>query len=324
MSGSVLAIGAIMVDVVCHVPSLPHRGEGVVVQRQETMIGGCAYNSAQIIRQLGSSVYLCAPVGQGVFADFVRKELAIQGLDFLSVTSTLDNGACTCLVEPDGERTMITSPGVERCFEKAWFDAIDVSRFDKALASGYEIEGAGGNAIISFLERHPSLEFFYAPGPRIAGVGQKKTARINALNPIWHLNDLEARAYTGESTLCAAAHAIMAQSGNAVIVTEGAQGSHVFLDDDHVMVPTRPIDPVDTVGAGDAHLGALVAARSAGLCWEQALSLANAVAGAVCGISGASFSDDAFGRLGFELEPDRVLSVGARLPDVNSPGVPHC
>lgn len=295
---AILAIGAVMVDIVCHIPRLPERGEGVVVERRDTMIGGCAFNSANIIRQLGGPVFLFAPMGEGIFADFAKKELSARGLSVLPVDTDLDCGSCTCLVEPDGERTMITSPGIERRFEASWFEAVDASSFGMALASGYEIEGAGGDAIIAFLEAHPEIEFYYAPGPRIEGVGEGKTARINALRPIWHLNDLEAKAYTGCSTIEEAARAIEERSGNAVIITEGARGAHLFCGSEHLVVPTDPVEPIDTVGAGDAHLGAIVAARNAGRSWGDALALANKVAGAVCMVPGASLADEEFARLG--------------------------
>ncbi|MEG0376288.1 MAG: PfkB family carbohydrate kinase, partial [Raoultibacter sp.] len=300
-SKSILAIGAVMVDVVCHIPQLPERGEGVVVGQRDTLIGGCAFNSGNIIRQLGRSVYLFAPIGKGIFADFAEKALTERGLEALHIDTNLDNGSCTCLVEPDGERTMITSPGIERCFESSWFDAIDPSQFSHAFAGGYEIEGAGGEAIISFLEANPSIEFFYAPGPRITGVGSEKTTRINALRPIWHLNDLEALSYTGCATLDAAARMIVGECGSTVVVTEGSKGAHVFSDDGHLLVPSDPIDPIDTVGAGDAHLGALIAARNAGLGWEQALALANNAAKAVCLVSGGSLSDEEFTNWGISI-----------------------
>lgn len=298
---AVLSIGAIMVDIVCNVARLPERGEGVVVEHRDAIVGGSAFNSANVIRQLGRPGFLFAPIGSGVFADFVKKEIEARGLAALQIDTSLDCGSCTCLVEPDGERTMITSPGIERCFEPAWFEAVDAARFGQALASGYEIEGAGGNAIISFLEEHPAIEFFYAPGPRIEGVGPEKTSRINALHPIWHLNELEALAYTGKQTIGEAAQAIEAASGNTVVVTEGARGAHLFSGEEHLFVPTEPVEPVDTVGAGDAHLGALVAARNAGCGWEDALAIANKVAGGVCAVAGGTLSDERFAQLGVRL-----------------------
>lgn len=297
---AVLAVGAIMVDMVCQVARLPLSGEGVVVDESHAVVGGCAFNAANVVRQLGAPHELFAPVGVGIFAGFVERELDARGLRTPHF-DTRDTGGCVCFVEPSGERTMVTLPGIERHFEEAWFERVDASRFGCGFVSGYEVEGAGGDAIIGFFETHPSIEFFYAPGPRIVGVGPAKTSRINALHPVWHLNDQEALAYTGCATLDEAGAAIAEQCGNAVVVTAGADGAHLFEGGRHVVVPAQPVDVVDTIGAGDAHLGALTAARMAGRSWEDALSLANRVAGAVCGVHGPTLTDEAFARAGIRM-----------------------
>lgn len=298
---AVLAVGAIMVDMVCRVPRLPRSGEGIVADEVRATVGGCAFNAANVLRQLGAPYRLFAPVGDGVFAGFAERELAGRGLEALRVPDGRDNGGCVCFVEPDGERTMLTMPGIDRYFEPAWFEDVDVTRYGCGLASGYEVEGAGGDAIVGFFEQHPELPLFYAPGPRIMGVGAEKTERINALHPVWHLNDLEARTYTGLDVLEEAGYALARECGNAVVVTAGAEGAHLFEDGRHVLVPTEPVEVVDTVGAGDAHLGALAAARMAGRTWEDALALANRVAGAVCGVRGATLPDDVFEQMGIRL-----------------------
>ena len=184
---------------------------------------------------------------------------------------------------------------------RAWFDRVEAARFGCGFASGYEVEGPGGDAIISFFEDHPSIELYYAPGPRVCGVGAQKTARINALHPVWHLNDQEALAYTGSATLEEAGAAIVEECGNAVVITAGKDGAHLFVDGRHAVISAGLVDVVDTVGAGDAHLGALTAARAAGRSWEDALALANRVAGAVCGVEGSTLADEAFARTGARL-----------------------
>lgn len=299
---AVLAVGAIMVDMVCQVPRLPRSGEGIVVQESHATVGGCAFNSANVLRQLGAPHELFAPVGSGIFAGFVQRELDARGLAAPCFVER-DSGGCVCFVEPGGERTMVTLPGIERFFERSWFQRVDASRFCCGFASGYEVEGAGGDAIIAFFEDHPSVQFYYAPGPRIEGVGAdaEKTARINALHPVWHLNDQEALAYTGCATVDEAGFAVAAECGNAVVITAGAEGAHLFEGGRHARVPALPVEVVDTIGAGDAHLGALTAARAAGRTWEDALALANRVAGAVCGVRGATLPDDVFAQRGIRL-----------------------
>lgn len=300
MTKAVLAVGAIMVDLVCHVSHLPKSGEGALADAMQAAVGGCAFNAANAMRQLGAPYQLFAPVGEGIFAGFVERELAARGLEAFRVAGR-DSGGCVCLVEPDGERTMITMPGIERCFEPNWFNQVDASSFGCGFASGYELEGTGDDAILEFFEAHPAVEFFYAPGPRVCAVSADKTARINALHPVWHLNNQEALAYTELDSLEDAGFALARECGNAVVVTAGAEGAHLFTKDRHVVVPTRPVKVVDTVGAGDAHLGALAAARAAGESWEQALDLANRVASAVCGVSGATLADDEFARANVSL-----------------------
>lgn len=295
-----------MVDIVCGVGRLPRSGEGVVADRVQMALGGCAFNSANVMRQLGAPHQLFAPVGKGALASFVDGELDRLGLQALHVEADADgtvrdSGGCICFVEPDGERTMLTLPGIDRRFDASWFDGLDAGRFQSGFASGYEVEGAGGDAIIGFFEAHPDILLYYAPGPRIKGVGLRKTARINALRPVWHLNDLEVRSYTGCDSLEDAGFALAEECGNAVIITEGARGAHLFERDRHTVVPTESAAVVDTIGAGDAHLGALAAARAAGRSWEDALALANRVAGAVCQVVGGTLSDEEFARFGISL-----------------------
>lgn len=316
----ILCIGAFMADVMSHVPALPGRGEGVVVEKTIAQLGGCAFNSGNAVRQLGQKCLLFAPIGCGVWANFIREQLSLRGLSGLEVQTSLDCGSCLCLVEPDGERTMITTPGIERRFEASWFDLIDAADYDLAFASGYEIDGEGGLAIIEFIERNPHIEFWYAPGPRTTYVSDEKMERIKALHPCWHLNDLELLQYAEKTGLpltdgsqpkdfdtifgrvrCAAS-VLATLSENVVVVTMGPEGAAAFFPDGkHVLVPTEPVEPIDTVGAGDTHLGALVAARHAGKPWEEALSIANRMAAAVCMQAGGTMPDEAFDQLGIEL-----------------------
>jgi len=311
----ILSIGALIVDLVCEVSKLPQSGQGEVVKSYQMSLGGSESNVANIIRQLGGHCELLAPVGQGMFADFARHELSQNGFVPFNVQTDLDNGACFIMVEPHGERTMITLPGIERCFDPAWFESLDPKQFSSAITSGYELDGPGGIPIIDFLEANPHILFYYAPGPCIMSVSQDKVARINALQPVWHLNDMEARTYTDLEDLIEAGETILAQCNNAVVITEGPVGAHLFsktLDDvggdylgeyvgdftgefageyKYLLVPSTPVKPVDTIGAGDSHLGALMAARNLGATWSDALTLANRVAAAVCLQKGALLSD---------------------------------
>ncbi len=332
MTGNgVLFVGSIMVDVIAPVPRLPLSGQGVVAEGVVSHLGGCAFNSANIARQLAGTrsldnkgvchiapdeelrammppaVELFAPVGKGPFAAFVREELGARGMAAFSVPdAAVDSGAALCLIEPDGERTMLTLPGIERCFEPAWFDlfeqAVDLDAFGSGNLCGYEAGSAGGGAMIAFFEAHPHLQLWFAPGPMLKTIDPATIDRINALAPIWHLNEAEALSFTGEGDITAAGSAISARTGNATVITAGKDGCFVcFPDAPALHVPTTPVRPVDTIGAGDSHLGALMIARADGYTWEDACALANRVSGAVCGVEGATLSEEQFAVTGLRL-----------------------
>jgi len=287
----ILSIGALIVDLVCEVPRLPQSGQGEVVKSYQMSLGGSEANIANMIRQLGEECTLLAPVGEGMFADFARQQLLQNGFEPFVVKTNLDNGACFILVEPDGERTMITIPGIERAFDPEWFETLDPTQFSAALTSGYELDGPGGEPIVDFLEANPQILFYYAPGPCIMSVSPDKVARINKLKPVWHLNDMEARTYTRLDDLLQAGEKILEECNNAVVITVGAEGAYLFSKEEHLLVPGTPVKPLDTTGAGDSHLGALMAARNQGATWYEALSLANKVAAAVCLQKGALLPD---------------------------------
>jgi sugar/nucleoside kinase (ribokinase family) len=66
-----------------------------------------------------------------------------------------------------------------------------------------------------------------------------------------------------------------------VVVTDGERGCAIVAPDFEGPVPARALEPVDTTGAGDAFLGGLLAARTAGMGWADAGGFANALGG-VC------------------------------------------
>ena len=288
----IVCVGSIMVDMLCPVDHLPASGEGLVAKDALMALGGCTYNTARIIRQAGGDATLLAPVGEGPFAHFVRTQLEAEGITPWTINEGIDSGAALCLLEPDGERTMITFPGIERCFRPAWFDCFDASAFDIIEMCGYELAGESGKAIVGFAEQNPHLQVVFAPGPTITQLDAELIARINALRPIWHLNCTEALSYTGAACMEDAGKAIAAACANAVIITKGAHGCWLFKGESMTHVPTKSTTPVDTTGAGDSHVGALLAKRAQGASWEEALEFANAVAGAVCQTIGAGVPDE--------------------------------
>ncbi len=296
----ILVIGSAVVDVVINLDHLPQRSEDVHVLSQQMSLGGCAYNTSDIIRHFKVPYIPFFPVGTGAYGDFVRNGLAQRGIHSPIPTPMRDNGCCYCFVEADGERTFVSYHGAEYLFERSWFDAIDASQVGSVYICGLEIEETTGPNIVSYLEEHPEFTLFFAPGPRLTRIKPALMQRLFALHPILHLNDEEAFVYTKEKTLTEAARALYAKSGNTVIITLGKSGCYYFDGAREETVPGIPAAQVDAIGAGDAHIGAIIACLHMGKTLPQAIAMANRVSSLVVETKGALLSDVAFRSL--ELE----------------------
>ena len=70
-------------------------------------------------------------------------------------------------------------------------------------------------------------------------------------------------------------------------MTRGGQGALAVADGAVYRVPTLAVQAIDTVGAGDAFVGALAAALDRVAPWREALALAAAAGGLACTGHGA-------------------------------------
>ncbi|MDE6960112.1 MAG: carbohydrate kinase [Lachnospiraceae bacterium] len=295
----VLVIGSTVTDVIIHVDHLPKTSEDVHVIRQTMSLGGCAYNVSDMIRLFQIHYILFSPVGKGTYGHYVREALAEKGIISPIPTPEQENGCCYCFVEASGERTFVCHRGAEYRFRPEWFEQLDTDTIDSVYICGLEIEEPTGTHIVRFLEEHPALQVYFAPGPRILVLSQEILARIFALSPILHLNETEALEYTRKSTIEEAAHTLYQSTRNTVIVTLGEQGAYYETANQAAYIPGIKAEQTDTIGAGDSHIGTIIARLKQGASMEEAILDANRIAAAVVESSGALLSKDAFQALGF-------------------------
>lgn len=289
-----LFIGSSVADVVLRVSALPTPGDDLVVERQAVTLGGCACNACRAAMLPGTSeCTLFSPIGTGVWGDWVARAFAEQGLTTPIPRVDDPNGCCYCVVTPDGERSFLCDQGAEYRYLPAWFDALDGS-FDAVYICGIEIEKPTGGVILDWLERCPPQKLFFAPGPRLCHIRPEIMARIMALTPVFHLSAGEAEQFTRAADVPEAAARIRSLTGSPVIVTLGPEGAYVLDENGGEIIPGVPAKVVDTIGAGDSHIGTVMAALAEGLSLPDAVRRANQVSAAVVGQSGATLSRDQY------------------------------
>ena len=116
-----------------------------------------------------------------------------------------------------------------------------------------------------------------------------KMGRILALKPILHVNETEALSFTGCNTLREAAESLMKLTENTVVITNGEKGSCCLCAEDGKWYeePAFKVDVVDTIGAGDAHIGTFIAQRQLGKGISESLREANKISSMIVASEGA-------------------------------------
>lgn len=298
-----LIIGSTVVDIIIGVKALPKTQEDTHTTSHKMNLGGCAFNVSEIFRQSKTPYVLCSPVGSGAFGDYVEKKLIEKNIPIFVKTPEIENGCCYCFVEESGERTFISHHGAEYLFSKEWVKNLNINEFDSVYICGLEIEEKTGYEIVSWLEEisNFNLKIYFAPGPRLTKIDEKLINRIFALNPIIHLNEIEAQDFSKENDIVLAGKYINSLTQNAVIITLGEKGCFYLDSKDFGFVPVDnskdTVTVVDTIGAGDSHIGSLICSLKRGMSVASACKVANTVSKAVVAVSGASLSDENFQKL---------------------------
>ena len=290
MNKHIAFIGSSVADVIIRIPHLPVRQEDINIESQTLSLGGCAFNAAWMCRLLGGDPLFFSPVGTGIYGDFVRRQLQEHRIDIL-LESKEENGCCFCLVESDGERTFLSHHGAEYRFQKEWFSLLDSYGVDTVYVCGLELEEKTGIYILDYLQKHPQLIIYFAPGPRLSALSQGCIKTLFNLHCILHLNEEEACSFTGCPTAQQAAESLYERTHNIVIITLGSRGCLLQQEGKCTHIPTEAVQIQDTIGAGDAHIGSIIALREQGYSWQDTLRIANRICGHIVALPGALMSD---------------------------------
>jgi sugar/nucleoside kinase (ribokinase family) len=282
-----LILGSTVLDIIIDVTGLPRTTEDFHIKQQTMALGGCAFNVQNVVQLFQIPHLFCSPIGSGVYGDFVAKQLSENGIEPFIRIEDQDSGCCYCYVEPDGERTFLSYHGAEYTFQENWLEDLNMNDFDSAYICGLEIEEPTGDNIISFLKKNRELEIYFAPGPRINKIGQHKLDELFKLSPIIHLNRDEIMTFTHKETLEQAACALFSKTNNTIIITDGDQGSYCYDGLQLLHAPGHPTTVINTIGAGDSHIGAIMACKKLGYSYLKSLQIANQVSAKVVASKGS-------------------------------------
>lgn len=270
-----VGLASILIDRTLAVPALPPRGGDVIAEDLGPAAGG-GINALVAAARLGLATVYAGRHGSGPHGELVREALRREGISCLTpATPDRDTGWCLALVEPDGERTFVTAPGAEAVQDAASLAGIALRPDDAVYVSGYDLV---------YPDAGPALATWLAALPREAAGGPWVVVDPGPL--VGEVDPARLRAVVARAdlvTVSAAESAVIAAlpPPRRLVIRHGADGAELrCADGAELRVPgTAPPGPViDTNGAGDTHLGAMLAARSDSLDWRGSLTLANRAA----------------------------------------------
>ena len=248
----------------------PAPGETVLGGDRTDLPGGKGANQAVAAARLGNEVALIGRVGADDAGRGLRAGLEAEGVGVAHLRADPDapSGVALIAIAPDGENTIIVSPGAN-----ARVGADDVAAAAEVLAGAavtlvqLEIpepavraaaQAAGGILVLN-------------PAPARA-IDHGVLARVDVLVP----NRGELALLGGPGEPAAVARSLAGPG--AVVVTLGGEGALVVEGDRVEHVSARDVDVVDTTGAGDAFCGALADALGRGATVVEAARWAVAAA----------------------------------------------
>jgi sugar/nucleoside kinase (ribokinase family) len=276
-------VGSVLVDILMYVDHLPMRGGDTIAHRTLTTSGG-GFNVLIGASRLGMPASYAGRVGNGPMGTQVQADLAAATLPLLLPRVVgEDTGFDIGLVEASGERTFVTAPGVESHLSLADLRAIELQAGDAIYLSGYDLcYPVSGAALEAWL---PTLAGEYLvvidPGPLVAEIPAARLERVLARTDILSLNAREIHLLTGKETISEAAHSLVPRlaDGGYVVARVGEEGCWLASASQVPLhISARPTQVLDTTGAGDAHVAALLARLAVGDDIRTATSAANVAA----------------------------------------------
>jgi ribokinase len=266
-------IGNAAVDSVIRVERFPRPGETIVALGASEDLGGKGANQAVVAARGGAPVRLVAPIGDDALGERIRSSLAREGVQTDGVTvSPHGTDRCVITVDRHGENTILSLIDAARNF-----DPIAETRLESWIKPG-DLVVMQGN-----LKPKVTRDCLTLARSRGATTVLNPSPTYTAQDYDWTLVDLvlvnrgEAIELVGGDAQ-EAGRELCKKNAGAVVLTLGAYGAAFFSADDTFRAAAPQVIAVDTVGAGDAFCGALVAATALGQDWRSALAAATEAA----------------------------------------------
>lgn len=271
-SGRVAVVGSLNVDHLFQVTELPRPGETIFAAGARREFGGKGANQAVAAARYGAAVTLIGATGADdaghSYREHLRREPVVT--DWVVALEGVPTGSAFIAVNARGENEIIVDRGANGRLATAHVTTALAALLPttSVVLVGLECPLAAAVAALRAATA-AGVRTILNPSPVAADFPWGEVS-IDAVV----VNEHECAAIFGPADFAAIARAGVSN----LVVTRGAAPTLWISAGGVKSVPTFPITPLDTVGAGDTFVGVLAADLANGGAWEDALRRANVAA----------------------------------------------
>jgi ribokinase len=262
----VVVVGSANLDLVATLDHLPKPGETIVALDYAEHAGGKGVNQAVACARMGARTAFVGCVGNDDAGTFLRGVLENEGIDttMLRVVD-MPTGRAFINVDSRGENEIVVVSGANTQVGVAQNPLVLPT--SRVLLMQLEIPLATVSAALTLARKSGTLTVLN-PAPY-----KSLTEDVLSLVDVIVPNETE-------SAACGGTNALLKAGVATVVTTLGEKGAVINTASSETSIAPHKVVAVDTVGAGDAFIGALSAELARGATISDAASV-GAVAGAL-------------------------------------------
>lgn len=262
----ILCIGEALIDMIC-----TDKGKSLSDgQNFLKKAGGAPTNVAAAIAALGGSVELTAKVGADPFGKHlidIMQSFGVATKWVLQDEHYFTTFAFVSLMD-DGERDFYFNRGADGQLSRQEVEHINLDEFSIVhfgSATGF-LPGPLQAAYQGLMQKSLQKNIFISFDPNYRHLLFKNNTK-SFIDQSWNfltschffkLSDEEAMLITGKPTLKDAAEVLLQKTKAVFAITLGKEGTMLGWDNTTEIIESIPVKPVDTTGAGDAFVGAVL------------------------------------------------------------------
>ena len=277
----ITVVGSNMVDLITYINRMPDVGETIEAPTFDMGFGGKGANQAVAAALLGGDVSMVTRIGADLFGPNTRANFERYGIDttFVETVEGVSSGVAPIFVGPDANNSILIVKGANEHLAPA-----DVDRAEAVIAASdivimqLEIRLESIYHTIDLCCKH-GVPVLLNPAPADPRLEIERITGVKFFMP----NETELRTITGMPVdtledVKKAAHWLVEQGVNEVIVTIGERGSMYVTSSGDRIVEGHRVESKDSTGAGDAFIGCFAVYYVETGSVEQAMERANVYA----------------------------------------------